>query len=106
MILAHAFCCEAPFAVLEGLLKASLYFLAGTILAVASGVTFGTAFSRNTFGMAGLYYRECAMFFFSALTLMVPCSAALTVYSQAGESVFWGRGGEGRGVGAREERSI
>mmetsp|Transcript_28756 Transcript_28756/g.57490 ORF Transcript_28756/g.57490 Transcript_28756/m.57490 type:complete len:319 (+) Transcript_28756:235-1191(+) len=86
MILLHAFCCEAPFAVLEGLLKSCLYLSLGVALAVVSGLTYGTSFSASAFDKARLYLREGLLFLFSALTLMIPCSAALTVYSQAATS--------------------
>ena len=83
MIICHAFCCEAPFAVLEGILKTLLYLTLGVILAVFSGVTFGTAFSSTTFKASKACFREGIIFLFSAITLIIPCSAALTVYCEA-----------------------
>ncbi|GMH51048.1 hypothetical protein TrST_g8577 [Triparma strigata] len=85
----HAFCCEAPAAVMEGWLKTLFYLTVSLLLylvgALLSAFKSGPKIRQTAF----LYFRESVLFLFSALTLMVPCSASCTVYAGFRSTEDW-----------------
>ncbi|GMI30567.1 hypothetical protein TrCOL_g2213 [Triparma columacea] len=87
LVYIHAFCCEAPLAVAEGLVRAAVYGASAAVFTVAA---VGKCGGRERMGvMAWACFRESVLFFFASLTLMVPCSASCFIYSSFRSSSDW-----------------
>ena len=77
----HSFCCEGPVAVFEGLVKAPLYIAFSLLLFLLAPLTY-PFWKGKLWNEGKAHLREGLLFLAAALTLSIPCSLTLTVYSK------------------------
>lgn len=89
----HGCLCEAPLAVVEGIVRAPFYFLWALWVAVVARVgASGPGQSENRarlLAQARALAREGALLVVASLTLLVPCSTCYTVYAEVSLDHAW-----------------
>jgi len=89
----HSCCCEGPMAVAEGYTKAVLYAVAAAALFLMYLLTVPLKKPNRTFKVAAFAcLRESILFFAASVTLMIPCSATVSVYGRFKPEEDWEMG--------------
>lgn len=89
----HGCLCEAPLAVLEGIIRAPCYFLAAAWVSTVGRVGASAPAQRENrdrlLGQAQALAREGALLLAACLTLALPCVTYFTIYANARDENVW-----------------
>lgn len=89
----HGCLCEAPLAVLEGVIRAPCYFLAAAWVFIVGRVGASSPAQRENrdrlLGQAQALAREGALLLAACLTLSLPCATYFTIYGDARGEHVW-----------------